>query len=247
MPYVCVGYPSFESSFRIADAALAAGADALELGVPFSDPIADGPTLQRATHAALLRGTRVSDVFRLIRALRQAGRHQPILVMTYLNPIERMGWARFADAVREAGGDGAIVPDLPLEGMKIPSALLRRRGLALIPFLTPTSERIRERRVDALKAPFLYYVSVTGVTGARKGLDPTLLPRLRSLKQRMTTPVVVGFGISTPVQAARIGQEAAGVIIASALIDLVARTRSSQVPKVVTRFCRNVLKALRKG
>lgn len=245
LPYVCVGYPTFDLSLKTALAALRAGADALELGVPFSDPVADGPTLQRATHASLARGTRVADVFRLIRAIRRAGRAEPLLAMTYLNPVERRGWDAWARELRESGGDGIIVPDLPTEASRTPRALLRRQGLALIPFLSPTSPPSRERQVDAWGAPFLYYVSVTGVTGARRGLDPRLLPRLRALKRRLRTPVVVGFGISTPAQAAAVGREAAGVIVASALVDVISKTPPSRLPAVVERFCRGMVGALR--
>jgi tryptophan synthase alpha chain len=247
LPYVCVGYPTFALSLATAHAALDAGADALELGVPFSDPVADGPTLQKATHLSLSRGTQVEDVFRLMRALRSAGRRQPLLAMTYLNPVEQMGWSRFCSRLRGAGGDGAIIPDLPTESMRGFSGLLRRHDLALIPFLAPTSERGRERSVEALRAPFLYYVSVTGVTGARQGLDGRLLPALRGLKRRLRTPVVVGFGISTPQQAAHIGRAAAGVIIASALVDLVSRTPARRVSDTVRRFCRRVVVALGRG
>jgi len=244
LPYVCVGYPTFTLSLRTARAALDAGADGLELGVPFSDPVADGPTLQKATHAALGRGTKVADVFRLLRALRNAGYHQPLLVMTYLNPIEQMGWSRFASTLKEAGGDGVIVPDLPAEAMGSPMVLLRQHGLGLVPFLSPTSDRARERRADSLAAPFLYYVSVTGVTGARKGLGGELLPRLRALRRRLKTPIVVGFGISTPRQAALVGREAGGVIIASALIDRISRVGARELPGVAGSFCRSVVRAL---
>jgi tryptophan synthase alpha chain len=247
LPYVCVGYPTFDVSLAVARAALDAGADALELGVPFSDPIADGTTLQRATQTSLAGGTRPIDVFRLIRALRRGGYHQPLLVMSYINPIERMGWVAFAGALRNAGGDGAIVPDLPVEAMQEPFRLMKTHGLSLIPFLSPTSGKERMRRVDSFKAPFLYYVAVTGVTGARRSVGSDLLPRLRSLKREVSTPVVVGFGISDAAQARRVGREARGIIIASALINRIGRTALSRVPNVVGKFCRGIVVALRKG
>jgi len=245
LPYICVGFPTYALSLRMAMAALDAGSDALELGIPFSDPVADGPTLQRATHRSLLQGTKVIDAFRLIRSLRRAGYHQPILAMTYLNPVERMGWSTFTKALRDAGGDGMIVPDLPTDEMRAPAALLRRHGLALIPFLSPVSPASRVRMAESLKAPFLYYVSVTGVTGARKGIASGLLARLRVLRRSLKTPVVVGFGISGPRQARSIGREAGGVIIASAIIDLVERAPAGRLPVVVGRFCRTVVQALR--
>jgi len=243
-PYICVGYPDLASSIRFADAALAAGASGLELGVPFSDPISDGPTLQKATHQALCGGTQFTDVFRVIKALRAKGHQQPLLVMTYLNPVLQMGWEKFAKEGSLAGADGAIIPDLPLEEFIQPQSSLLKRGLALIPFLAPTSSPERVKRVDALGAPFIYYVAVTGVTGARRALPPELLKNLRRLRVVLKTPVTVGFGISNPEQAAQVGREAEGIIIASALINLIEKTPKTQKVKAVGTFCRAVVKAI---
>jgi len=244
LPYVCVGYPSYSASLKTAEAALKAGASALELGVPFSDPIADGPTLQMATQWALDHGTRVEDAFKLMAALRRKGYGQPLLVMTYLNPIEQMGWDLFSRRLADAGGDGAIVPDLPLEKFDEYGFFLRNRGLSLIPFLAPTSSPPRVQKVDALGAPFLYYVSLTGVTGARKSLAPGLLAALKALRSRLRTPVVVGFGISNADQAAQVGKVADGVIIASALIQLISRTKAAAIGKAVGSFCGRVVHSL---
>jgi tryptophan synthase alpha chain len=244
LPYVCIGYPSYEASLKTAEAALRAGADALELGVPFSDPIADGPTLQMATQYALDHHTHVDHAFKLIGELRKNGFFQPLLVMTYLNPIEQMGWEIFARRLSQAGGDGAIVPDLPLEKFSEANRFLTVKGLSLIPFLAPTSSEERVKKVDAQGAPFLYYVSLTGVTGARKTLAPGLLTSLRKLRNRLKTPVVVGFGISNRSQAEKVGKVADGVIIASALIQLVSRIKSSQISSQVEIFCREIVEAL---
>jgi tryptophan synthase alpha chain len=243
-PYFCVGYPDLESCILFADAALKAGTSGLELGVPFSDPISDGPTLQKATHQALLGGVRFTDVFRVVEALRAKGHRQPLLVMTYLNPVVQMGWEKFASEMARAGADGAIVPDLPLEESAGPLSVLTKRGLALIPFLAPTSSPEREEKVDALGAPFIYYVSVTGVTGARRDLPADLSNNLRRLRKTLKTPVTVGFGISTPQQAAQVGREAEGVIIASALINLIDGTPEAGRAKAVGTFCRAVVDAL---
>lgn len=244
LPYVCVGYPGYGASLRTAEAALRAGAAALELGMPFSDPIADGPTLQAATHYALDHGTRFADVFRLVRDLRRKGFGQPLLAMTYLNLVEQMGMERFARTLARAGGDGAIIPDLPLEEFARPRKILGSHGLSLIPFVAPTSSPQRVKKADAQGAPFLYYVSVTGVTGARNSLSPGLLAALKSLRRRLRTPVVVGFGISSPAQAGQVGRVADGVIIASALIQLLSKTTASKISTVVGRFCGKVVKAL---
>ena len=244
LPYFCVGFPSYKASLEAASAALRAGASAMELGVPFSDPIADGPTLQKATFHALTHHTHVKDVFRLVRDLRKKGFGQPLLVMTYLNVIEQMGWKKFAQELSGAGGDGAIVPDLPLEQFAGPRKEMAQKGLGLVPFVAPTSSPERVKKADAQGAPFLYYVSLTGVTGARTALSKGLLPALGALRKRLKTPLVVGFGISTPAQAAQVAQKADGVIIASALVQLMARTKISHIGKTVETFCRQVVKAL---
>jgi tryptophan synthase alpha chain len=244
LPYICLGYPNYKASLESARAALKAGAAALELGAPFSDPIADGPTLQRATQLSLDQGTKFNDVFKMILDLRKEGFKQPLLVMTYLNLVEQMTWKGFGEVLRKAGGDGAIIPDLPLEQFSPCKTILGEKGLSLIPFIAPTSSEDRIKKADAQGAPFLYYVSVTGVTGARRTLAPGLVPALKRLRRKLKTPIVVGFGISTPHQAAQVGRAADGVIIASALIKLISKTRASQIGKTVGRFCRQVVLAL---
>jgi tryptophan synthase alpha chain len=246
LPYICLGYPDYDSSLLSAKAALRAGAAALELGIPFSDPIADGPTLQEATKISLEQGTRLSDVFHFIKDLRKDGFIQPLLVMSYLNLIEQMGWKNFAVELSKAGGDGTIVPDLSLQQFDKVKPLLKGKDLSLIPFVAPTSNPDRMKKADAQGAPFLYYVSVTGVTGARKELPAQLFSTLKRMKALLKTPVVVGFGISTPEQAAKVGKSADGVIIASALIQVISKTKRGMIGKAVEQFCGKVLKALKK-
>ncbi len=243
-PYICLGYPNYAVSLSCARAALKAGAAGLELGLPFSDPIADGPTLQMATQRALNQGTLPMDVFRLIRTLRKEGFQQPLLVMSYANLVECMGWERFSRELKQAGGNGAIIPDLPLEKYSQTGKPLLNKHLALIPFIAPTSSPIRVKKADALKAPFLYYVSVTGVTGARKNLPAGLLKDLQKLKKSLRTPLVVGFGISNPAQASQVGWVADGVIIASALIQLISKTPKNRIPGAVEQYCRGVIRKL---
>jgi tryptophan synthase alpha chain len=245
LPYICLGYPTYGASLESAKAALRAGASALELGVPFSDPIADGPTLQRATQVSLDHGTKFADVFRMIKDLRKAGFHQPLLGMSYLNLVEQKGWKDFAQELSKVGGDGAIVPDLPLEQFENPKRALAQKGLSLIPFIAPTSSPERVKKADAQGAPFLYYVSVTGVTGARKTLAPGLLAALRGIRGKLKTPIVVGFGISTPAQAGQVGKVANGIIIASALVQLISKTKVSRIGKAVENFCKQVVGQLK--
>jgi tryptophan synthase alpha chain len=166
--------------------------------------------------------------------------------MTYLNPVVQMGFKKFAAQMDKSGADGAIIPDLPMEESRDAWKILGRRDLALIPFLAPTSGKEREKQVDALGAPFLYYVSLTGVTGARRALSARLAPNLRRLRRDLKTPVTVGFGISTPQQAAQVGKDAEGVIIASALINLIERTPRLKRVKAVGAFCRSVVKAMKR-
>ncbi len=246
LPYICLGYPDYSTSLECAKAALRAGTVVLEVVVPFSDAIADGPTLQRATLLSLQKGTKPSDAFRMVRDLRRSGFDQPLLVMSYLNPVERMGWKRFAASLGEAGGDGAIVPDLPLEKFQGPRKIFSPWGLSLIPFVAPTSDSGRIQRADAQGAPFLYYVSVTGVTGERRALPAGLLESLRKLKARLRTPLVVGFGISNAAQASQVGRAGDGVIIASALVKLISKTPKEKAARKVESFCRGVVKALGK-
>lgn len=243
-PYICLGYPNYALSLSCARAALKAGAAGLEVGLPFSDPIADGPTLQRATQQALLQGTKPRDVFKFIRTLRKEGFAQPLLVMSYVNLVERMGWESFSRQLKQAGGNGAIIPDLPLEKFAKVGRALFKRNLALIPFVAPTSTPPRVKKADALKAPFLYYVSVTGVTGARKTLPAGLLKGLRELKKSLRTPLVVGFGIASPAQASQVGRVADGVIIASALVQIISKTPKSRIPQAVETYCRQVFRGL---
>lgn len=247
LPYFCVGYPSFEESCRLARSALSAGAHGLEVGLPFSDPIADGPTLQRVTFSALSRGTRVSDAFQMLRRLSPVASRRPLFLMTYANPVEAMGFDVFLKRALCAGAAGLIVPDYSLEELEGLSPRARRIGVPLIPFLAPTSSPSRVRRVDALRAPFVYYVSVTGVTGERKNLDPALRGNLVRLKGFLKTPLVVGFGISTPKHAAALRGVADGVIIASALIRVAEKAPRRRRQEAVARFCRAILQSLKEA
>jgi tryptophan synthase alpha chain len=158
--------------------------------------------------------------------------------------VEQYGWVRFARELSKVGGGGAIVPDLPLERFENPKNILAQKALSLIPFMAPTSSPDRVKMADAQGAPFLYYVSVTGVTGARKTLAPGLLAALRGFRGKLKTPIVVGFGISTPAQAGQVGKMADGIIIGGALVQLISKTKIFQVGKVVETFCRQVVKAL---
>ena len=224
-PYVMAGFPDVATSHALAEAALEAGADGFEIGVPFSDPLADGTTMQRANAHALAGGATLETAFELARAIRQRASGTPVVLMSYYNPIRQRGEAQFAHDLQAAGADGIIVPDLPPEEAADLHAALRRRDLALVPLLAPTSPDARIRVVAALEPAFIYCVALVGVTGARSDLATDLgafLARVRALSR---APLVVGFGIS---QAAHVRQlrtlGANGAIVASALTDLIERS-----------------------
>jgi tryptophan synthase alpha chain len=221
MPYLTLGYPSPEMTIPLARAVVEAGADILELGIPFSDPLADGPTIQRATYRALQQGMTVARCLEMAAALRREGVGAPFVLMSYCNPIMAYGEEAFCRACQEVGVDGLIVPDLPPEEGEALEALCRARGLALVYLLAPTSTAKRIRRVAERTRGFLYLVSVTGTTGAREHLPPDLADFIRRVRAATEKPLAVGFGISRPEQARAVGALADGVIVGSALIQAV--------------------------
>jgi tryptophan synthase alpha chain len=217
-PYLAVGFPSPEISLEVAAAASRAGADVIEVGIPFSDPLADGPTIQRATQRALDAGVRLEHAFEAARVVRESGDALPVL-MTYYNPVHHMGIDRFLQRAQEAGAAGLIVPDLPLEEAGALRDAARDRGIDHVALLAPTTPPERIRRIAESAGGFLYLVAVTGVTGTRADLDRGLEGYLARVREQTELPLCVGFGISTPEQGARVGQLADGVIVGSALVD----------------------------
>jgi tryptophan synthase alpha chain len=222
MPYLTLGFPTPAASQEILEAVAAAGADLIELGVPFSDPLADGPTIQHSTQVALQQGMSVRVCLDLVASLRARGVRQPLLLMGYYNPILAYGVRRFVNDADEAGADGFIVPDLPPEEAGEMAAACRKTRLALVFLLAPTSTPERVRSVAAQTSGFLYLVSVSGVTGARTGLPPDLAEFVQRARAEARSPLAVGFGIATPEQARIVGQLADGVIVGSALINTIA-------------------------
>ena len=222
MPYFTIGYPTIDESLKIISA-IASQSDLLELGVPFSDPIADGKTVQRSSQRALENGVTTAICLQLVRSLRNQGIDIPVLLMGYYNPILAYGEEKFVNDAADSGVDGFIVPDLPPEEAGSLKVAATKRGLALIYFVAPTSNQHRIELVASEATGFIYVVSVTGVTGARKKLEMDLAQLVAQVRARSNLPVAVGFGISTPAQAAEVGRYADGVIVGSALIDAVDR------------------------
>lgn len=220
VPYFCAGDPSLEVTRELIEVAAARGADLIEVGLPFSDPLADGPTIQRAGARALARGT---SLHRLLPVLADVcGRLAPPLVlMTYLNPLHRYGLDAAARDLVEAGVAGLIVPDLPVDESGPLARTARAAGLDLVGLAAPTSGPARLRRIARASRGFVYLVPLTGITGERAELPPDLVTLVRDLRAVTTKPICVGFGISTPDQVAAVVQHADGAIVGSAIVRLV--------------------------
>jgi tryptophan synthase alpha chain len=233
--YLTVGFPERASALDLIPRIVASGADMIELGVPFSDPLADGATVQRATQRALLNGVDVNYCLQTVRQLREAGVEVPLLFMGYYNPIFQYGVERFCADAGAAGLDGLIVPDLPPEESRDLHAACRAHGIDLIFLLAPTSTEARLKQVGDLASGFIYCVTLTGTTGARAEL-PAELPRfLERARSATDTPLFVGFGISEPRQAEQVAAISDGVIVGSALINVV-ESAVEKGPRAVEEF-----------
>jgi len=244
--YVTAGDPSLDRTVELATALRRAGADILELGVPFSDPIADGPTNQRAAERALAGGTSLARVLAAVEEIR-AREELPLVLFTYTNPVLRYGFDRFAEDAAAAGVDGVLLTDAPVEEVGRFTPALTRAGLDPILLVTPTSTRERVRAASRMGQGFLYFVSRTGVTGARPELESTLAGQVRLARKLSRLPVAVGFGISTPGQVAQVAKLADGVVVGSAIVDRVARLGDSdQLADAVQRFVTPLAEACRR-
>lgn len=219
--YVTCGDPDRATTVAIVRALEAAGADAIELGVPFSDPIADGPVIQAASQRALRNGATIEDLFAIARDVRTASQI-PLITFSYLNPILRFGVDRFAELAAGAGIDALLATDLPPEAAAEVKAPLAARGIGTIFLLAPTSPETRVKLVDRATDGFIYYVSTTGVTGARRELDPTLIERLRDLRRLVKHPVAVGFGVSTADHYRQLSPHCDAVVVGSAIVRAIA-------------------------
>jgi tryptophan synthase alpha chain len=224
IPFLTAGDPDLETTRRIILAAEDVGADLIELGFPFSDPLADGPTIQASYSRVLERGQKSEEVFGLVESVRDES-EIPIVAMISYSLVYRMGFERFLERACEAGLDGATIPDLPVEEMEPMHRKVRERDFHLVCFVTPATEPARRSKVVSLAGGFIYYIAVRGITGERKTLPEDLAANLRELKSLTEVPVAVGFGISQPEQARVVAGEADGVIVGSAIV---RRIRSAQ-------------------
>ncbi len=220
MPFITAGDPSLDISHRLLLELERQGADIVELGIPFSDPIADGATIQRSSQRSLENGTNINNVLELVRRVRRESQ-LPLAFMTYYNLVYHYGEERFVGDAVNAGADGLIVPDLPPEEADNLLAIADKYGLDIIFLLAPTSTPERIRLVSKAARGFIYYVSLTGITGARGELAKGIEEQVRAIAKETDKPIAVGFGISNPKQAARIAACADGVIVGSALINII--------------------------
>lgn len=218
MPYFPLGYPDLDTSIDVIEALAKHGADLIEVGLSFSDPLADGPLIQKATQVALEKGITVRKSLEAVKELRRRGVDIPLVLMGYYNPMLSYGLKKFVCDAAEAGVDGFIVPDLPVEETEEFVEVQRAAPLPLIPMLAPTTPNERMETIARNAQGFIYLVSVTGVTGERKSVSEGLGSLIARVRQHTSAPVCVGFGIGTPEQARQVGALADGVIVGTACV-----------------------------
>lgn len=237
IPFITAGDPVLEVTEHLIIKMAEAGADLIEIGLPFSDPVAEGPVIQRADERALAAGTTTDQIFAMFRHLRQIC-EVPLAIMTYMNPVFTYGCERFMQSCQETGVDALIVPDLPYEEKAELLPFCERYGVSLISMIAPTSQD-RIHMIAREARGFVYCVSAMGVTGVRKEISNEVASMVRAVKEVTATPCAVGFGISAPEQAATIGQIADGVIVGSAIVKLVEQYGVNCI-KPVTDYVRTM-------
>ena len=230
--YVTCGDPDLETTHQIVLAAIDAGADVIELGVPFSDPVADGPVIQRASERALKHGTCLAQVLTLAAEIRQQAQSTGLIVFSYLNPILRMGLDKFSKVARVAGVDGALVTDLPVEEAGAYLRAMKEHDLSPVFLAAPTSPDERLRRIAAASEGFVYAVSRTGVTGQRQQLAEDARKLVKRLRRATKLPIALGFGISTADQFAEVGEFADAIAVGSAIVETIERNRGREAGAV---------------
>jgi tryptophan synthase alpha chain len=234
--YLTIGDPDLATSHKIALAAIDAGADVLELGVPFSDPLADGPVIQRASERAVANGTTLRDVLALAADLRRERPEVGLVIFSYYNPILRFGLEHFCAAAREAGVDGVLVTDMIVEEAGEYLEALRRYGLAPIFLAAPTSPDARLERIASVSQGFVYAISRVGITGTRAALESDAEQLVKRLRRYTKLPIAVGFGISNPEHFAAVGEFADAAAIGSALVATIEQAGPEQAPSSIARF-----------
>jgi tryptophan synthase alpha chain len=239
IPYLTAGYPEPGRTAALLDVLADAGADVIELGVPFSDPVADGPTIQRSSQRALEHGVNVRWTLDAVRSFR-ARRDVPVVLFSYLNPVLGYGVERFVADAADAGASGVLLTDLPVGADAALEQSFLQAPFSLIRLAAPTTPRERLEEIASAAQGFLYYVGSMGVTGARRELRAETLSEVSMLRSRVTIPVAVGFGVSTPEHAAEVARVADGVVVGSALIDALDRNGDEGVAALMRRLRRAI-------
>ncbi|PKB60871.1 MAG: tryptophan synthase subunit alpha [SAR202 cluster bacterium Casp-Chloro-G4] len=240
VPFVTVGFPDVATSEQLAKAVLEAGGDMLELGVPFSDPVADGPTVQMTSFRALEQGANLNTAISMVSSLRRDGVDSPLIFMGYLNPFLHHGFEQFAKDASEAGLDGIIIPDLPPEEAELYIDILEKQGIYLIPLLAPTSTAERIAQACKRAKGFIYCVSITGVTGARQTISGGVSELVSAIRMHTDLPILVGFGVSTREHVEAIGQFADGAVVASAMLNAIDEAPLEQAVQVAKDFIKSL-------
>jgi tryptophan synthase alpha chain len=233
VPFITAGDPDMETSFAILEKLPSCGADVIELGMPFTDPMADGPAVQASSVRALKAGATMAKVLKMAEKFRKTDKKTPIVLMGYYNPIHAYGTARFARDVAAAGVDGLIVVDLPIEEDEVLRLPAKAQGVDVVRFVTPTTDEARLRRITAEASGYLYYVAVAGVTGTKAAPEEEVRAALTRVRAVTGLPCTVGFGIRTPEQAAAIAAMADGVVVGSAIVSKVAENLNAGRDKVI--------------
>ncbi len=234
VPFITAGDPDMETSFAILEKLPGIGADVIELGMPFTDPMADGPAVQASSVRALKSGATMAKVLKMVEKFRKADKTTPLVLMGYYNPIHAYGTARFARDVAAAGVDGLIVVDLPMEEDEVLRVPARAQGVDLVRFVTPTTDDARLKRIVSDASGYLYYVSVAGVTGTKAVPEDEVRAAMARVKAATDLPCAVGFGIRSPEQAEAVARVADGVVVGSAIVSQVAAHQHDGKDRIVT-------------
>lgn len=245
--YFTAGDPDLTTTREMAIAAIDNGADVIELGVPFSDPLADGPVIQRASERAVARGTRLSDVLVICKELRAARPAAGIILFSYLNPVVRMGMAAFAKAAKDAGADGVLLTDMIVEEAKEYLQVMRENDLLPVFLAAPTSPDERLKAIAENSRGFVYAISRTGITGTRKELASDAQGLVERIKKFTTLPVALGFGVSTAAHVKAVAEFADAAVVGSAIVGLIEKTPSEDAAKAVGAFVAELLGSVAVG
>lgn len=245
VPFITAGDPHPDHTVDIMHALADSGADIIELGIPFSDPMADGPTIQLADERALAHGTSIHDAIAMVKTFREKNTKTPVVLMGYLNPVEVVGYEAFAKAASEAGVDGVLTVDMPPEAAGDLNAALDAVGMEPIFLIAPTTTEARIKKIAAAAKGYLYYVSLKGITGAGNLDTADVAQKLETIRKITDLPIAVGFGIKDPETAGLVAELADGVVVGSALVNVVAENQDN--PPVILEKLTEMVTALRKG